>query len=60
MDPRQRDALQARLAQINAELRAYPQPIARCDAQLGGLVEERLRIREELAQANPRDTPDPA
>jgi hypothetical protein len=60
MDPRQRDALQARLAQINAELRAYPQPIARCDAQLGGLVEERLRIREELARAHPRDTTDPA
>jgi hypothetical protein len=37
-----------RLRQINAEIRAYPQPIARCDAQLGGLVEERVRIHAEL------------
>lgn len=37
-----------RLREINEEIRAYPQPIARCDAQLGGLVEERTRIHEEL------------
>jgi hypothetical protein len=37
-----------RLREINEEIRAYPQPIARCDAQLGGLVEERVRIHEEL------------
>ncbi len=37
-----------RLREINEEIRAYPQPIARCDAQLGGLVEERIRIHEEL------------
>jgi hypothetical protein len=37
-----------RLRQINEEIRAYPQPIARCDAQLGGLVDERTRIHQEL------------
>ena len=42
--------LAERLREINAEIRAYPQPIARCDAQLGGLVEERARINAELAQ----------
>ncbi len=40
--------LRARLAEINAEIRAYPQPIARCDAQLGGLVDERSRLPEAL------------
>jgi hypothetical protein len=44
-----RERLATRLAEINAEIRAYPQPIARCDAQLGGLVEERDRVRAELA-----------
>jgi hypothetical protein len=43
-----RERLERRLAEINAEIRAYPQPIARCDAQLGGLVEERERVRAEL------------
>jgi hypothetical protein len=43
-----RAQLERRLDEINAELRDYPQPIARCDAQLGGLLEERLRIREQL------------
>lgn len=40
--------LAQRLHEINDEIRAYPQPIARCDAQLGGLFEERERIRSEL------------
>lgn len=43
-----KERLVRRLAEINAEIRGYPQPIARCDAQLGGLVEERSRIRAEL------------
>ena len=43
-----RARLMRRLGEINAEIRAYPQPIARCDAQLGGLVEERVRIHAEL------------
>jgi hypothetical protein len=29
--------------ELNAEVRAYPSPIARCDEQLWGLVEQRRR-----------------
>ena len=49
-----RERLRARLALLNAEIRDYPQPIARCDAQLGGLVEERQRLREELDDLDAR------
>ena len=45
-----KDALLARLAEINEEIAHYPQPIARCDAQLGGLLEERLRLRAQLEE----------
>jgi len=44
----ERARLEERLRAINAEIKDYPQPIARCDAQLGGLLEERLRIRARL------------
>jgi hypothetical protein len=44
-----RARLAERLRALNEEIRAYPQPIARCDAQLGGLVEERARVHAELA-----------
>ena len=50
----ERSRLAARLREINDEIRAYPQPIARCDAQLGGLVEERARIQAELAEIEAR------
>ena len=43
-----RARLEDRLRRVNEDIRAYPQPIARCDAQLGGLLEERLRIRAEI------------
>jgi hypothetical protein len=43
-----RARLEERLRAINDEIRDYPQPIARCDAQLGGLLEERGRIREQI------------
>jgi hypothetical protein len=46
--------LAERLREINDEIRAYPQPIARCDAQLGGLVEERARIQAQLAEIEAR------
>jgi len=36
--------LRTRIDELNAELSAYPGPIARCDAQLGGLLEERARL----------------
>jgi hypothetical protein len=44
------DGLRLRLQDLNAEIRAYPQPIARCDAQLGGLVDERARVRDALEE----------
>ena len=53
-----RARLAARLAELNAEIRGYPQPIARCDAQLGGLVEERSKVHEELERLAAADGPD--
>ena len=49
-----RERLRSRLAALNGEIREYPQPIARCDAQLGGLVEERARVRAELDELEER------
>lgn len=45
-----------RLREINAELSSYPQPIARCDAQLGGLLEERSRLQAELEELKAHDS----
>jgi len=42
--------LKARIDELNAEISRYPGPIARCDAQLGGLLEERSRLTH-LAEA---------
>ena len=50
-----RARLTRRLRELNEEIRSYPQPIARCDAQLGGLVEERARLQQELEQLGPAD-----
>jgi chorismate mutase len=44
----ERKQLDERLRALNDEIREYPQPIARCDAQLAGLLEERLRVRAHL------------
>jgi septal ring factor EnvC (AmiA/AmiB activator) len=46
--PKARSDLAAQLARVNDEIKSYPQPIARCDAQLAGLLEERARIRAQL------------
>jgi len=43
-----RSDLAAQLARVNDEIKTYPQPIARCDAQLAGLLEERDRIRAQI------------
>ena len=43
-----RARLAQRLRELNEEIRSYPQPIARCDAQLGGLVEERARVQAQI------------
>jgi len=40
--------LERRIAELNAEIRHYPTPIARCDEQLAGLIEERSRLLNEL------------
>ena len=43
-----RRELELRLRQLNEEIRDYPQPIARCDAQLAGLIEERSEVSRVL------------
>jgi hypothetical protein len=42
--------LKKRIDELNVEISRYPGPIARCDAQLGGLLEERSRFTR-LAEA---------
>jgi hypothetical protein len=46
--PPSRAEIQARLDRVNREIKAYPQPIARCDAQLAGLLDERESLRRAL------------
>ena len=41
-------ALEARLAKLAEEIRAYPTPIAGCDAQLAGLLEERALLQAAI------------
>jgi hypothetical protein len=41
-------ALRETLARLDAEIRAYPTPIPRCDAQFNHLMEERDRVRKLL------------
>ena len=40
--------LEARLRQLNEEIRKYPQPIARCDVQLAALIEQRSEVSRVL------------
>jgi hypothetical protein len=42
--------LSKRMDEVNAEISRYPGPIAHCDAQLAGLLEERSRLAR-LAEA---------
>ena len=37
-----------RIDELSEEIRNYPTPIARCDEQLMGLIEERSRLLNEL------------
>lgn len=39
-----RAELERRIAELSAEIRRYPGPIARCDEQLTALLEERARL----------------
>jgi chorismate mutase len=43
-----RQELERRIAELSAEIRAYPGPIARCDVQLTALLEERARLLHQL------------
>jgi hypothetical protein len=40
--------LERRIAELSAEIRNYPGPIARCDEQLTALIEERARLLHRL------------
>jgi len=40
--------LEERIAELSLEIRNYPTPIARCDGQLAGLLEERARVLKLL------------
>ena len=40
--------LQRRIAELSAEIRDYPTPIARCDEQLAALLERRSKLIEEM------------
>jgi len=49
-------ALRESLARLEAEIRAYPTPIPRCDAQFNHLLEERERIRGLLEAPQGEET----
>jgi hypothetical protein len=40
--------LEEKISALSGEIRHYPTPIARCDEQLPGLIEERSRLLGEL------------
>ena len=41
---RLKNEVEEQIRSLNAEISRYPGPIARCDAQLAGLLEERSRL----------------
>jgi len=43
-----RRELQRRIDELSREIRDYPTPIARCDEQLSGLIDERARLLQQL------------
>ena len=45
-----RTELERRIAELSREIRNYPTPIARCDEQLTGLLEERARLLQQLSE----------
>ncbi len=48
MTSESRQALEQRFAELSAEIRHYPTPIARCDEQLLDLLERRSQVLAEL------------
>lgn len=53
-----REDLERRLAEISAEIRNYPTPIARCDEQLTALIEERSGLLSLLEKKQTPCTPE--
>ena len=52
--------LERRSRELNAEVRAYPTPIARCDDQLPKLLEQRGRANAQLQLARAADAAAPS
>jgi hypothetical protein len=50
--------LERRTLELNAEVRAYPTPIARCDDQLPKLLEQRSRAHQQLGLTTGADGAD--
>ncbi len=42
--------LERRIAELSGEIRNYPTPIARCDEQLAGLLEQRTGLLKQLKE----------
>jgi chorismate mutase len=42
--------LMLRIEELSREIRNYPTPIARCDEQLTGLIEERAKLLQQLSE----------
>jgi len=55
-----RSYLERRVEQLNDEVRHYPGPIARCDDQLTGLLEQRSRAVAALQRLESLGGPPPA
>ena len=51
--------LREQKAKIEAEIAAYPRPIAGCDAQFNALLEERARLASELERLQSSSTSTP-
>jgi uncharacterized coiled-coil DUF342 family protein len=49
------DEIRRRIDELSREIRAYPTPIARCDEQLAGLLEERAKLLEQLRALEERE-----
>ncbi|MEJ0047744.1 MAG: hypothetical protein WDN04_17675 [Rhodospirillales bacterium] len=47
--------LQRGISQLSEEIRNYPRPIARCDEQLAGLIEQRALLLAELGRAQEQE-----
>ena len=48
------ERLEARRAELDAEIRSYPTPIPRCDAQFNHLLEERATLVHQIEELKAR------